>query len=146
GQDGKQQGQEGQDELIGNVHFGFCEYYQSVVAEGLADRAALLARENPSYMVLVTGHSLGAAAAAVCAADLTQRMLVESGRVVLYTLGEPRAGDGIFAEGLNDRVGTAYRVVHNRDVVPHLALCCHGWFGKCKAGEVSCPYQHSTEV
>lgn len=42
--------------------------------------------------------------------------------------------------------GTAYRVVHNRDVVPHLALCCHGWFGKCKEGESSCPYQHSTEV
>lgn len=95
---------EAQDELIGNVHFGFCEYYQSVVREGLADRTALLARENPDYTVLVTGHSLGAAAAAVCAADLAQRMLVESERVVLYTMGEPRTGDGIFAEGLNDRV------------------------------------------
>ncbi|CAN0275919.1 unnamed protein product [Ascophyllum nodosum] len=112
----------------------------------MADRIALLAREFPDYSVFVTGHSLGAAAAAVCAADMAQRMLIERERVMLYTLGEPRTGDGIFAEGLNDHVGTAYRVVHNRDVVPHLSLCCHGWFGKCRAGVVSCPYQHSSEI
>ena len=70
----------------------------------MADRIALLAREFPDYSVFVTGHSLGAAAAAVCAADMAQRMLIERERVMLYTLGEPRTGDGIFAEGLNDHV------------------------------------------
>lgn len=42
--------------------------------------------------------------------------------------------------------GTAYRVVHSRDIVPHLSLCCHGWLGKCRADEETCPYQHSSEV
>lgn len=100
-----------EDELIGNVHFGFCEYYQTLVAEGLADTISRLARENPSYSILVTGHSLGAAAAAVCAADLVQRLGIERDRVVLYTLGEPRTGDGIFAEGVNDRVVRIFRRV-----------------------------------
>lgn len=94
----------GPDELIGNVHFGFCDYYQTLVAKGLADRIALLAKEFPGYNVFITGHSLGAAAAAVCAADMAQRMMIERERLVLYTLGEPRTGDGIFAEGMNDRV------------------------------------------
>lgn len=42
--------------------------------------------------------------------------------------------------------GTAYRVVHNRDVVPHLSICCHDWRGKCTPGAEACPYQHSSEV
>ncbi|CAM9873428.1 unnamed protein product [Pylaiella littoralis] len=133
-------------ELLGNVHFGFCDYYQTLVAEGVADSIACLAREHPTYTVLVTGHSLGAAAATVCAADLVQRLGVKRERVVLYTFGEPRTGDGIFADAVNDGVGTAYRLVHNHDIVPHLALCCHGWTGKCKPAEVACPYQHSTEI
>ncbi|CAN0128907.1 unnamed protein product, partial [Hapterophycus canaliculatus] len=132
--------------LIGNVHYGFCEYYQTLVAEGLADRILKLADYHPTFTILVTGHSLGAAAAAVCATDLTQRLGIESERVLLYTLGEPRTGDGVFATGLEDYVGTAYRIVHHRDVVPHLALCCHGWLGRCEANKGSCPYQHSTEV
>lgn len=106
--DGDDDAQE--DELIGNVHFGFCEYYQTLVAEGLADTISRLARKHPSYGILVTGHSLGAAAAAVCAADLVQRLGIERDRVVLYTLGEPRTGDGIFAEGVNDRVVRVIRV------------------------------------
>lgn len=47
----------------------------------------------------------------------------------------------------NASQGTAYRIVHDKDVVPHLALCCHDWFGgKCQGHVVSCPYQHSSEV
>ncbi|CAM9868531.1 unnamed protein product [Ectocarpus fasciculatus] len=132
--------------LIGNVHFGFCEFYQTLVAEGLADKVMHLSRHHPTYTIFVTGHSLGGAAAAVCAADLVERLGVLSERVVLYTLGEPRAGDGIFADGLNEHVGTAYRIVHDKDLVPHLSLCCHGWLGKCRGGEETCPYQHSTEI
>lgn len=94
----------GDDLLIGNVHFGFCQYYQSVVSEGFAERMLALARDNPDYTIFVTGHSLGAAAASVCAADLTQRLGIAGDRVVLYTMGEPRTGDGVFAEGLNDHV------------------------------------------
>lgn len=90
--------------LIGNVHYGFCEYYQTLVAEGLAVRIQKLADYHPTYTIFITGHSLGAAAAAVCATDLTQRLGIAGERVVLYTLGEPRTGDGVFAAGLEDYV------------------------------------------
>ncbi|CAN0320716.1 unnamed protein product, partial [Ectocarpus sp. 12 AP-2014] len=89
---------------IGNVHFGFCEFYQTLVTKGLAAKVVHLARKHPTYTIFVTGHSLGGAAAAVCAADLVERLEVASERVVLYTLGEPRAGDGIFADGINEHV------------------------------------------
>ncbi|CAM9453025.1 unnamed protein product, partial [Ectocarpus sp. 12 AP-2014] len=146
--EGSGAGDDGEDDqlLIGNVHFGFCEFYQTLVAKGLAAKVLHLARKHPTYTIFVTGHSLGGAAAAVCAADLVERLGVASERVVLYTLGEPRAGDGIFAEGINEHVGTAYRIVHDKDLVPHLSLCCHGWLGKCISGEEACPYQHSTEI
>lgn len=104
GQEEEEEEEENGEELIGNVHFGFCEYYQTLVAEGLADNILRLAKDHPTYNILLTGHSLGAAAAAVCAADLVQRLGIERDRVLLYTLGEPRTGDGIFAEGVNDRV------------------------------------------
>ncbi|CAN0100888.1 unnamed protein product [Ectocarpus sp. 6 AP-2014] len=148
GGEGPGAGDDGEDDrlLIGNVHFGFCEFYQTLVAEGLAAKVLHLARKHPTYTIFVTGHSLGGAAAAVCAADLVERLGVASERVVLYTLGEPRAGDGIFADGINEQVGTAYRIVHDKDLVPHLSLCCHGWLGKCIGGEEACPYQHSTEI
>ena len=97
-------GNSSSEELVGNVHFGFCRYYQSIVVEGFAERMLLLANENPDYLVFVAGHSLGAAAASICAADLTQRLGIAKERVMLYTLGEPRTGDGIFARGLKDSV------------------------------------------
>ncbi len=103
-EEGEEEEEENGEELIGNVHFGFCDYYQTLVAEGLADNIMRLAKDHPTYNILLTGHSLGAAAAAVCAADLVQRLGIERDRVLLYTLGEPRTGDGIFAEGVNDRV------------------------------------------
>ncbi|KAG5192224.1 hypothetical protein JKP88DRAFT_173803, partial [Tribonema minus] len=57
----------------------------------------------------------------------------------LYTFGTPRPGDAAFGELFNQSVGTAYRVVHNRDIVPHLAPCCHEaiWGGGCGTGQAS---------
>lgn len=66
----------------------------------------------------VTGHSLGAAIAALCAFDLYDNgyNIVE-----VYTFGQPRVGDATFAKNYNERFdGYSYRVVHYADIVPHL--------------------------
>jgi predicted lipase len=69
---------------------------------------------------LVTGHSLGGALAAVCALDLSLSGLVDSSVLKLYTFGEPRVGDKLFAAAVDIAVPNAYRVVHWEDIVPHL--------------------------
>ncbi|CAM9907111.1 unnamed protein product, partial [Phaeothamnion confervicola] len=133
------------DISLGQVHHGFCEYYQSLADLGLATRVAALAAAHLTYDVLLTGHSLGGAAATIAAVDLFRRFGVTRRRLILYTFGAPRTGDGDFAAGVEAAVGRAFRLVHRRDIVPHLAPCCHDWHGACKVGD-GCPYHHSEEV
>lgn len=63
----------------------------------------------------VTGHSLGAALA-----QLTSMDLVKAGiACTVYNFGQPRTGDKAFASFATPKVPT-FRVVHNKDTVPHL--------------------------
>jgi triacylglycerol lipase len=69
--------------------------------------------------VIVTGHSLGGALAA-----LTAKWLAEDGCNVhcVYTFGMPRAGDPTFAAAYNARLGNrTYRLVYEDDAVPTVA-------------------------
>jgi predicted lipase len=70
---------------------------------------------------LVTGHSLGAALALLCAADLKRSGVVGSG-IKLYDYGSPRVGNRAFANYMYNLLGSGavMRVVHAKDAVPHL--------------------------
>jgi len=97
----------------GNVHRGFQRGVDAVweqIVEALRGR-----REQP---VLMTGHSLGAALAAVAA----DRALCDEGVGVrssaVYCFGMPRTGDEDFALRYNDTLGAGtYRLVHGDDIV-----------------------------
>src|SRR5262244_3238479 len=97
----------------GNFHRGFQRAVNAVweqIVEALRGR-----REQP---VLMTGHSLGAALAAVAAdrALCDERVAVRSSAV--YCFGMPRAGDEDFALRYNDALGAStYRLVHGDDIV-----------------------------
>ena len=58
-----------------------------------------LAAANPTYTVVITGHSLGAAAAALAAVDYYEQ--TGGSKAVLYTFGQPRVGDYDFAKTVN---------------------------------------------
>ncbi|KAM7211157.1 Alpha/Beta hydrolase fold [Rhypophila decipiens] len=76
------------------------------------------ARQNPTYTVVATGHSLGGAVATLAAAYLR-----EAGHPTdLYTYGSPRVGNSIFAEYVTETqgLGAEYRVTHTEDPVPKL--------------------------
>lgn len=126
---------------LGNVHDGFCSYYNSLQSKGMADRFAELVALYPTYLPIVTGHSLGAAAAAVMAVDLNARYEISP---YLYTFGQPRVGGYSFSESISDATAKAYRVVHKKDMIAHLPPCCAVAY-KCYKGD-TCPYHTGHEV
>ncbi|KAL9104451.1 MAG: hypothetical protein Q9163_000603 [Psora crenata] len=84
---------------------------------GVLAALAATAAANPSYRVVITGHSLGGAIGAIAAVELRN-----AGRVVdLYTYGQPRIGDDEVSDYIsNQNMGGNYRVTHYDDPVPRL--------------------------
>jgi len=73
----------------------------------------------PDYQILVTGHSLGGALASITATNL-QRTLQFKRDIFLVTFGQPRTGNPAYASYVDKMLpGAAFRVVANKDLVPH---------------------------
>jgi hypothetical protein len=92
----------------GKVHSGFLRALDEVWKPVAA---ALRSIHGPAFF---TGHSLGGAIAVLAAA----RVSAAHRPLAVYTYGAPSCGNRTFAHEhpLRDRI---YRVVNNRDVVPH---------------------------
>jgi hypothetical protein len=97
------------------VHTGFYASWAEVSSRVYSAVAAAKAA-NPTYKVVVTGYSLGAAVATLAAAYLR-----EAGHAIdLYTYGSPRVGNLAFAKFVTQQAGSEYRVTHEADPVPRL--------------------------
>lgn len=72
---------------------------------------------HPDAGLIVTGHSLGAALAHHCAADVASKGIKN---FYFYNFGSPRVGDPAFEDWFKSvyNVNTFYRVTHDRDPVP----------------------------
>lgn len=99
------------------VHEGFYNSFLSV-AGPIKSMVASLINSHPSAEITVTGHSLGAALAAHCVAELTHNTGLKVS--ASYTYGMPRVGNEAFETWYKNRVAGTYRVVHNHDPVPHV--------------------------
>ena len=95
---------------------GFTESYAALRGDILNHLDALGGKSHP---VTVTGHSLGAAMAGVCAFDLKQQGFTVN---PVYTFGQPRVGDSTFFNAFQQSFpsGSYFRVTHYKDIVPHL--------------------------
>lgn len=71
---------------------------------------------NPTYSLVATGHSLGAALATLAGATLRDLGYA----VDIYTYGLPRVGNDVFADYVTAQPGADYRVTHLDDPVPKL--------------------------
>jgi len=94
---------------------------------GAIEAARLL---RPNATVFFTGHSLGAAIAALFTYEVREHYgplgngSYQELDMHLYTFGEPRVGDSDTADAIwNATNAQAYRVVHYGDIVPHLPFC-----------------------
>jgi hypothetical protein len=103
-----------------DIHFqstGAARGYAAAAAAVWPALRALLGKQAGGNKIIVTGHSLGGALAALTAHQIE----METGRGVhaVYTFGMPRPGDAAFAGTYNQRIGQrTYRLVHGQDVVP----------------------------
>eukprot|EP00828_Plagiopyla_frontata_P014344 TRINITY_DN1885_c0_g1_i7.p1 TRINITY_DN1885_c0_g1~~TRINITY_DN1885_c0_g1_i7.p1 ORF type:complete len:185 (-),score=22.09 TRINITY_DN1885_c0_g1_i7:113-667(-) len=72
--------------------------------------------------IQVVGHSLGAAIGTHSVLDLLTTSSLKSMYTTygIFTMGCPRVGDKRFAHYFDGIVPTSYRVVHDKDIVPHL--------------------------
>ena len=103
----------------GYVHFGFYEAWQ-----GLRQATMDCMGNYPATMGrIITGHSLGAAIATLCWADLGGELL---------TFASPRVGNPAFADHLwNERT---VRVVNEPDAVPCVPVDTGGLFSPFRHG------------
>jgi predicted lipase len=105
------------------VHSGFLAVYDSVEVS----LKTALAASGARIKTLITGHSLGAALAVLCAPDLATN--APSGvPPEVHTFAGPRVGApdcpdaGIctFARRFNEMIPTCLRIVNHWDIVPNL--------------------------
>lgn len=113
------------------VHYGF---YRSAmgIRNHTIDVVRRLHKEYPSYGIVVTGHSYGAAVGQLLAMELVYGLQYT---VKLYNYGQPRVGDPVYAKLVNDRIAEFGRVTHNKDMVPHVPPI-DGFGYRHSAGEV----------
>jgi hypothetical protein len=109
------------------VHAGFWSAWLELQTGVLAEVEQLV-RLKPGAKIFVTGHSLGAALAALCAAELgasshSLGFPIEG----VYTYGQPRVGDVAFQNFYSTGEHVSWRVTHWRDIVPHLPFESFGF-------------------
>ena len=94
------------------VHIGFGQEYETF-------REAILAKvaKHPEKQVYVTGFSLGAALATLCALDIKTSL---NRPVVLYALASPRVGGEDFRKAIATELGNAFHVSLEKDPVPKI--------------------------
>lgn len=96
------------------IEKGFYKNYDYLKPELFENIESIVARYKTDKL-MITGHSLGSAAATLFAYDLYANPSYEIAH--FYIFGSPRVGNGEFADDFNKHV-EGYRVVHNNDIVP----------------------------
>ncbi|KAJ5901885.1 hypothetical protein N7495_002413 [Penicillium taxi] len=96
------------------VHSGFWKAWETV-ADNLTSYIDSASETYPSYQLIFTGHSYGAALAALGATSLRNNGYT----IDLYTYGQPRVGNTALATYMTDQ-GSLWRVTHSDDIVPRV--------------------------
>eukprot|EP01135_Chromosphaera_perkinsii_P004757 Nk52_evm29s295 gene=Nk52_evmTU29s295 len=102
------------------VHSGFYDDYHSQIRKQVIPAVTAL-KQQPEYenaRVMITGHSLGGALATMFALDWVLTFPREAPFV--YTYGKPRIGNDKFSALYSSLVQNSFRLVHERDMIPHL--------------------------
>ncbi|KAG0167121.1 hypothetical protein DFQ28_002809 [Apophysomyces sp. BC1034] len=125
------------------VHNGFYRSYEEAAPLLIPVMQDQLTK-YPDYQVVAAGHSLGAAEALLAALDLYQRdARFTSKNMRVVTAGCPRVGNPDFAYYVESTGIQFTRIVHRRDVVPHLPT---EFMGFLHAGVENWIYKNPADV
>lgn len=109
------------------VHRGFYHAWDSV-RERVVAEVRRLHKIQPTAQIFVTGHSLGAALAVLCAAELgASKQSLGFPIEGVYTYGEPRVGNQAFHDFYNTGTKVSWRITHWKDPVPTLPPAALGF-------------------
>jgi len=98
-----------------NVHAGFYAAEKNVI-NGIITEVKRLKGLYPTYSIVVTGHSLGAALATLVAMDLDA---AAQKPIRLFNFGSPRIFDGPASAYVSSKLTDHSRVTHHKDMVVH---------------------------
>ena len=102
---------------IGEIHAGF----GGCLAGEIGQIAAWMAHKDPSKPLIITGHSLGGALAAITGAYFEVKSLPAPKLSCIYTFGQPRIGLHDFCTSYSQILkGKLVRFVNQQDVVPRV--------------------------
>ena len=100
------------------VDKGFYKAYSNVrknINNFIQEQSSL----HPSYNILITGHSLGAALGTLSAFESVYLYKIEPDNIQLLTYGSPRVGNKAFKQYMLAIV-FSWRTTHYYDIVPHV--------------------------
>lgn len=100
------------DEKI-EVEGGFYKDYE-YIKDQIFENLYILSTKYETKSLLITGHSLGAAASTLMAYDIYNMNDFEI--EYFYNFGSPRVGNDEFVKDFNSKI-EGYRVVHNNDMI-----------------------------
>ena len=103
------------------VHKGFYQAYLALKPQILAEISIM-----PEVALQITGHSLGAGLASICAFDL---LVEENYRISsLYNFGSPRVGNYDWSIAFRKKIPNNWRITHAKDIVVHAPPQSSGFY------------------
>ncbi|KAK0425359.1 hypothetical protein QR680_009160 [Steinernema hermaphroditum] len=127
------------------VHY-FKTAFEKVWLELNATVAAARSK-HPERGVLFTGHSLGGALASLASSLFAATHSVAPQDLLLVTFGQPRVGNMEYSAAHDALVPNSWRVVHAKDVVPHVPNCYFSILSRsCASYFNHATYHHGTEI
>lgn len=101
----------------------FFDHYNNDFRVDFMKNIMIAVKEYSGYSVIFTGHSLGGALTVHACADAILSGAILKNKVYLYTYGQPRVGNQQFNDLFHSKLNGAFRLTHNRDLVPHVPPC-----------------------
>ncbi|CAD5223963.1 unnamed protein product [Bursaphelenchus okinawaensis] len=105
-----------------SVGYYFYHAFYIMWKSGMQKDFAKYRKTYDNYEIWISGHSLGAAMATICAVQISRIYPTLAPNISLYTFGEPRVGDRSFATYIENTIPNVYRVIHDKDIVTNIPL------------------------
>ncbi|KAJ1736073.1 hypothetical protein LPJ61_000216 [Coemansia biformis] len=91
-----------------------------VVANQVMRQVIYLADRYPDYTIVAVGHSLGGTRASMFVAGFSTEYPDYISRTQMYTYGQSKCGNDVFARYMDGLDARLYRVINKGDIAPHL--------------------------